>query len=875
MIREQEEKSDISPEIAKKTINDEFEVSSYALEGINKALDKANKSLRARGLKELRLNVLGKNTKEIQDPDGIRLPSRVTTFKIKIEGEVPDIHDYEFIAKIEHTEAGNIINMNPSIPVEKLPAEYKTSNQRCDICKTNRERNNTFIIKKLETGEFVSAGSTCLKKFMPLDAVKAFLELAVQLEVMRNLLVTAEASPDDGDDTERGGRRGQPYFDPEDFLTWMCIAYLSKGKKYISKKKAQEWSTEDNYVQSTMSTAYNLMTPHYGYKGAEEDERERQETINRYKAEATDMAKKILDWMQAQDFDQMAVDNPNMENYFNNMKVLARLPYINEKNAGYYSSFLALYLRATKPKIEPSAEKKQSEFVSKVGEKIELNVILKSVKGYDSQYGWVNIYNLEDENGNKLVWFSVSSASGFWDEENQKNREGEKFKIKGTVKNQQVSKYNNQKETVLTRVKVLNKLEEQEIESKKPRLVMAIGISGSGKSSYIKKHFHPDTVVTPDEIRKQMTGDISNHSMEPQVWSEVSKRVTQSLKDNGVAVLDATNVDSGLRLKFLKNYPSAEKIALVFKVDPEVAKSRIAKDLEKGTDRSRVPPEIVDKQYKKLMAGYGNLPQQFDKVEYIGESKMMHEEGEHMANTLFTEPNKPRVPNANAGGELPEAKKGQGNLHGDERTQKQFVIDLAKAKKDGLQTISISEIATALHVPNKMISGTYARLIRYFNDRPNLFRMVIPGEPFRQEAIYQYIGEEPKKYLTADDIEAKEAEQKERELFKTLKTGKYYFVYRDKDGENVGAQLHLKAWENPEDVKLADGFRLGENYETKEYIRSTVFTLDQLDALNVALRKIQNVGTIHEAALRKQIQKMIVETIKEIYRKQRKNKINK
>ena len=129
MINEEEEKSE------KKSINDKFDVSGYAMSQIQKALDKANKNLRSRHLKELELKVLNTRVVSVKnDVEGALDAYRdVTVFTVKIDGEVPELHDYEFIAKVEHTEAGNILNMNPQISIDKLPDEYKTYNQKCDI----------------------------------------------------------------------------------------------------------------------------------------------------------------------------------------------------------------------------------------------------------------------------------------------------------------------------------------------------------------------------------------------------------------------------------------------------------------------------------------------------------------------------------------------------------------------------------------------------------------------------------------------------------------------------------------------------------------------------------------------------------------------
>ena len=55
-------------------------------------------------------------------------------------------------------------------------------------------------------------------------------------------------------------------------------------------------------------------------------------------------------------------------------------------------------------------------------------------------------------------------------------------------------------------------------------------------------------------------------------------------------------------------------VAIVFHVDPEVAKKRIAKDIEARKDRSDVPEYIVDNMYAQFRSGYSRIEQQFDKV---------------------------------------------------------------------------------------------------------------------------------------------------------------------------------------------------------------------------------------------------------------------
>ena len=145
-------------------------------------------------------------------------------------------------------------------------------------------------------------------------------------------------------------------------------------------------------------------------------------------------------------------------------------------------------------------------------------------------------------------------------------------------------------------------------------LYVTIGTSGSGKSTYIDKHFNKKYVVNVDDIRKELTGDISNQNINYQAWKVAVDRTHENLKKYGKSVLDATNTHSGYRSDFLKNFDNVEKIAIVFETEPEIAKSRINKDLVSGKDRANVPDEVIDTQHKDFINGKENIKTQFDKV---------------------------------------------------------------------------------------------------------------------------------------------------------------------------------------------------------------------------------------------------------------------
>lgn len=137
-----------------------------------------------------------------------------------------------------------------------------------------------------------------------------------------------------------------------------------------------------------------------------------------------------------------------------------------------------------------------------------------------------------------------------------------------------------------------------------PDFILLIGIPGSGKSSWISK-FNSDNkyiVVSPDEIRRQLTGNISDQTQNAKVWMVAKERVKSYLGRGKSVIFDSTMTNPQKRKEFIKDLPPAKLKAKVFYVDPEVSKERIKKDIEAGKERAEVPSDVVDRMYSELMS---------------------------------------------------------------------------------------------------------------------------------------------------------------------------------------------------------------------------------------------------------------------------------
>lgn len=131
-------------------------------------------------------------------------------------------------------------------------------------------------------------------------------------------------------------------------------------------------------------------------------------------------------------------------------------------------------------------------------------------------------------------------------------------------------------------------------------LIITIAPSGSGKTTWAKKYVSEHTNfirICPDEIRKEITGDINNQTQNYKVWKITKERVALALPEHNV-ILDSTNVKSKERKKFLKDLPSHTLKYKIFNVPIEECKRRVKNDIDNNVDRSIVPDYVIDKMFE-------------------------------------------------------------------------------------------------------------------------------------------------------------------------------------------------------------------------------------------------------------------------------------
>ena len=132
------------------------------------------------------------------------------------------------------------------------------------------------------------------------------------------------------------------------------------------------------------------------------------------------------------------------------------------------------------------------------------------------------------------------------------------------------------------------------------KIIVPIGISGSGKSTLYDNYFKDYQLICTDQIRLELTGNISDQSKNSEVFGIVNERIDDCLKNGIDFYYDATNVNTKFRKVFTKmvkeKKPDAKVIYIYFTPDIDVSFDRIKNDLENNVVRSNVPKNVLEKQ---------------------------------------------------------------------------------------------------------------------------------------------------------------------------------------------------------------------------------------------------------------------------------------
>lgn len=406
-------------------------------------------------------------------PDEITGLSKIRrVYEVTLDSpERPKIEGYEFIATLSPVtdESGHTLgNVLRAVPGQEVPAHFRNATNYCDHCKTERRRNETFIIASADG--YRQIGRNCLANYLGLGDPHGIAELAEILIAAGELCGMAEE--DDG--FGFGGSLYHERFDMEEVLTYGACCIRLYG--WLSRKSAEEFFKT--------STAARTQLWMFGTQKARE---EFEHKLIPNEADKN-LACETIEWLGT-------LGQPT-DDYLYNLSLLAQAVTITKKNMGIAISGINAYSRAKEREIRRNAQIESdanSQFIGDVGERMDFTAVVLYVTTFSNDFGTTFFYKMK-QGDNVLVYFASNDMQ--WEQ-------GQTIAFKATIKKHDVRDGVNQ--TVVTRAK-LKGYEMSKDEKKAVR-----------KLNHVAKYvwefgFRPD--VIDDLIAKFQTGKFAVESKE-------------------------------------------------------------------------------------------------------------------------------------------------------------------------------------------------------------------------------------------------------------------------------------------------------------------------------------------------------------------------
>jgi predicted kinase len=130
----------------------------------------------------------------------------------------------------------------------------------------------------------------------------------------------------------------------------------------------------------------------------------------------------------------------------------------------------------------------------------------------------------------------------------------------------------------------------------RPALVLLVGMSGSGKSTFARRHFRKTEVLSSDACRAWISDDEADQSATPAAFQLLHWIAGQRLQRGKLAVVDATNVQAWARESLLKiaRESNAPAVAIVFDLPTALCATRNQNRKGRVVDPSVLAQQATD-----------------------------------------------------------------------------------------------------------------------------------------------------------------------------------------------------------------------------------------------------------------------------------------
>ena len=149
-------------------------------------------------------------------------------------------------------------------------------------------------------------------------------------------------------------------------------------------------------------------------------------------------------------------------------------------------------------------------------------------------------------------------------------------------------------------------------------LVLLVGASGCGKSTFARKHFKSTEIVSSDALRAAVSDDEADQSASGDAFEILRLIAGKRLRRGRLTVIDATSVQREARRSLLALAARDRRpaIAIVLNLPVEICLAR----LRSRTDR-RVAEKVVEKQAEDLADSLPGLSAEGFRKVYVLDNK--------------------------------------------------------------------------------------------------------------------------------------------------------------------------------------------------------------------------------------------------------------
>lgn len=146
-----------------------------------------------------------------------------------------------------------------------------------------------------------------------------------------------------------------------------------------------------------------------------------------------------------------------------------------------------------------------------------------------------------------------------------------------------------------------------DIEISDPSLVLLIGSSGAGKSTFAARHFLPAEIISSDRCRAMICDDESNQTVNAEAFGLLHHIARLRLQQRRLTVIDATNLQFRARRPLLRMARAHQIpiVAIIFRVPLEICLTH-----NQSRSERQVSPQVLELHQQELAAALSRLDQE-------------------------------------------------------------------------------------------------------------------------------------------------------------------------------------------------------------------------------------------------------------------------